>query len=169
MCLFSLTTMTTGSSHHDSSNVWSKQKELHPQYEGKPVRADLIACCPNGDLVISDVSKLYLLAPDGICRLQMTSPERDNEKQLGYVSGIAVSPAGHLFVVDNSRYEFSPFLIYMHTALCVHCLYKYISGYHWLFLSIPKAHIVFTCKTIFNMHGRLLSVNLWISSVLATV
>ena len=115
--------LTTGLSHHDSSNVWSKEKELHPQYKGQPVRADLVACCPNGDLVISDVSKLYLLAPDGICRLQMTSPEGDNEKQLGYVSGIAVSPAGYLFVVDKSRCDFSP--LYLHayndmSAIYVH-------------------------------------------------
>ena len=48
---------------------------------------------------------------------------------------------------------------------------------HWLnnmgnfgyFRSIPKTHIVLTCKTIFNVHGKPFSNNPWMPCLLAAV
>ena len=46
---------------------------------------------------------------------------------------------------------------------------KSMWGNFGYFHSIPKAHIVFTCKTIFNMHGRPLFNNSWMPCLLAAV
>ena len=84
---------------------WQIAKEIHPTHQGKAIRADVVACCPNGDLVIADVSKLYLLKRSCSDSTTITVPALvDQEKQLGYVSGIAVSQQGHIIVVDNTRF-----------------------------------------------------------------
>ena len=55
-------------------------------------------------MVISDYTYIiYLLGWDGKCKVQLTSPEADKQKQISYVLGIVVS-TGYILVLDTTKF-----------------------------------------------------------------
>ncbi|XP_072045243.1 uncharacterized protein [Amphiura filiformis] len=81
----------------------SFEREIHPEYQGKSLESDRIACCPNGDIVMSCYENLYLLDADGKCKMQLKSTETDSKKQIAkIVTNLCVSPLGYIFVVNST-------------------------------------------------------------------
>ena len=81
-----------------------EKREIRPQYQGEPVKAGRIVCCPNGDMVIATWNdQVYLLGWDGRCKVKLTSPEADEQKQKSVVRGIAVS-TGYILVLDKTKF-----------------------------------------------------------------
>ncbi|XP_072045000.1 uncharacterized protein [Amphiura filiformis] len=97
---------------------WSLDREIHPEHEGKQLGCDHIACCPNGDMVMSYLNQLYLLDGDGKCKMELMSTETDSSKHIGRVYNICVSPTGYVFVVS----EFCRFIhVFSAEGQYLHC------------------------------------------------
>ncbi|XP_072021685.1 uncharacterized protein [Amphiura filiformis] len=77
---------------------WSLEREIHPEHQGKELGCYRIACCPNGDMVVSCTDELYLLDGDGKCKMQL----RSTDMPIGHVCNICVSPLGYIFVASVS-------------------------------------------------------------------
>ncbi|XP_072021287.1 uncharacterized protein [Amphiura filiformis] len=83
--------------------TWSLEREFHPEHQGKQLQCHRIACCPNGDMVVSDWDKLYLLDGDGEYKMQLRSTETDSDRKIGkYICNICVSPLGYICVASVS-------------------------------------------------------------------
>ncbi|XP_072043659.1 uncharacterized protein [Amphiura filiformis] len=87
------------------TDTWKVVKTITPTHYGRSLKAHTIACCPNEDVVVSywDPGQVFLYGSDGECKMQLTSPDVE-EKQIGYVMGIAVSPQGFFIVSLYSRF-----------------------------------------------------------------
>ncbi|XP_072021684.1 uncharacterized protein [Amphiura filiformis] len=83
---------------------WSLEREIHPEHQGKQLGCCHIACCPNGDMVMADWDKLYLLDGDGKCKIQLSSTETDYDRKMNGVYNICVSPLGYICISYSCRY-----------------------------------------------------------------
>ncbi|XP_072024586.1 uncharacterized protein [Amphiura filiformis] len=82
------------------SDYVSCTTEIYPKHQATRLVPKCIACCPNGDLVMSNWEKLYLLDGTGKCKLPLRPTEKD------FFRSICVSPLGYIFTVC----DFSPFV-----------------------------------------------------------
>ncbi|XP_072024604.1 uncharacterized protein [Amphiura filiformis] len=76
---------------------WSLDKEIHPRYQGKLLLSQKVACCPNGDMVVSVGVWLYLCDSDGKSKTKLKLPDVDAD--LNTIHFVCVSSLGHICVL----------------------------------------------------------------------
>ena len=72
---------------------------LEREIEGLPVDALCIACCPNEDMVVTNIHDVFILDSNGKSKAKLESMETEPNKQMEVITGVAVSPLGYILIV----------------------------------------------------------------------